>query len=106
MIPQQQQQMAGLMAGVGIAVLLVWVLAYAFFIYLFWRIFTKAGMSGPLALISLFPGLGWIICLCILAFGQWRVAAIPPGYDASTFPYPARDVAASPYPPTGPPTQL
>ncbi len=111
MIPQQQQQMANLMAGMGVAFLLVWFLAYVFFVFLFWRVFTKAGMAGPLALISLIPGLGWIICFCILAFSRWRVAAVPPGYEAGAYPYPPQsyppqNYPSAQYPPSGPPSQL
>ncbi len=49
----------------------------AFFIFLFWRIFTKAGMSGWLSLIVLFPGFGHLIVLCILAFADWKVVPAP-----------------------------
>lgn len=46
---------------VGICVLTIW---------FFWRIFTRAGMSGSLALLNIVP-LGTFICLIILAFGAW-----------------------------------
>ena len=108
MDPQQQQQFAGIMAGMGAAFLVIWLLMIAFFIFLFWRIFTKAGMSGALGLIALFPGLGWIICLGILAFSQWRVAPVPPVYAVGTaYPpaYPPQAYPPSNYPPTGPPSQ-
>ena len=62
---------AGMLAGfacVYIAVLLVFI---AFFIFCLWRIFSKAGYNGAMALIALIPGLGSLICLCILAFGNW-----------------------------------
>lgn len=45
----------------------------AFFIFCLWRIFTKAGYSGAMALLALIPGLGPLICLCVLAFGNWPV---------------------------------
>lgn len=106
MDPQQQQQMAGMMASFGIAFVLVWLLMVVFFVFLFWRIFTKAGMAGALGLIALFPG----ICLCILAFSQWRVTPAPSGYAIGTTPYPpAYPPQAYPpanYPPAGPPAQL
>jgi hypothetical protein len=43
----------------------------AFFLFCLWRIFSKAGYSGAMALLALIPGLGPLICLCILAFGNW-----------------------------------
>jgi hypothetical protein len=70
---QQAQNYGALMAGMG-------------GIFLFWRIFAKAGMSGALAFLLLVPGVGGLIVLCILAFGQWKVVpsssviAVPPGY--------------------------
>lgn len=115
MDPQQQQQMAGMMASFGIAFVLIWLLMVIFFVFLFWRIFTKAGMAGALGLIALLPGLGWIICLCILAFSQWRVTPVTTGYAVGTVPYPpayppqsypAQSYPPASYPPAGPPTQL
>ncbi|HZU52811.1 MAG TPA: hypothetical protein VFF77_02885 [Holophagaceae bacterium] len=43
----------------------------AFQIWLFWRIFTKAGYNGAMSLLILIPGIGAIIVLCMLAFGHW-----------------------------------
>ncbi len=111
MDPNQQQQLAGLMAGMGAAILIVSLLFTAFLIFCLWRIFTKAGMSGALSLISIVPFIGPIIVLCILAFGRWNVAPITPGYATTGQPYPpayppqAYPPAAN-YPPTGPPSQL
>jgi hypothetical protein len=83
--------MMGIFAIVGFAF-------YAFFAFLFWRIFTKAGMAGALGLLLFIPGLGIIICLCILAFGEWKVIPAP---QLVYYPpqYPPQ------YPPA-PPTQL
>lgn len=117
MDPQQQQQFGALMASMGVAFVIIWLIMWAFFIFLFWRIFSRTGMSGALGLIALIPGLGWIICLCILAFGSWRVTPLPPGYVAGTpayppQPYPPAQSTAYPpvsptnYPPSGPPPQL
>lgn len=87
MDPQQQQNFGALMAGMGVVMFLVVAVIVAFVIFLFWRIFTKAGMSGALAFLLLIPGIGSLIVLCILAFGQWKV--VP--------------VAAAGYPPLGAP---
>ena len=79
----QMQQFGALFAGMWIFVMLIAFAAVAFMIYLFWRIFTKAGMPGALALILLLGPIGMLINACILAFGQWKVvpvAAAPPYY--------------------------
>ena len=102
MDPQQQQainQFASLGAGF-VAVAMLFGLAFvAFAIFLFWRVFTKAGLSGPLSLIVLIPGIGWLIVLCILAFSEWKVVPAPNQYTGMMPPYPP-----SGYPPAGPPS--
>jgi uncharacterized membrane protein YhaH (DUF805 family) len=61
-----------------------------FFIWCFWRIFTKAGMSGALALLNLIPFVGGLIVLLILAFGEWpnspskSAVSVQPGYSPPT----------------------
>lgn len=44
---------------------------FAFVIYCWWRICTKAGYSGAMALLLLIPGIGGIILILMLAFGDW-----------------------------------
>jgi uncharacterized membrane protein YhaH (DUF805 family) len=44
-----------------------------FMIWLYWRIFAKAGYSGALALLNFIPGIGHLICLIILAFSRWPI---------------------------------
>jgi len=51
-----------LLVALAITVLTVW---------FFWRIFEKAGYSGALGLLCLIPSFGFLICILILAFGQW-----------------------------------
>jgi hypothetical protein len=46
-------------------------LIYVFYIWMFWRIFSRAGFGGALALLNLVPGIGHLVCLLILAFGTW-----------------------------------
>jgi uncharacterized membrane protein YhaH (DUF805 family) len=99
MDPQQQQQFAGMAAGFLGVFMLIGVVILAFGIFLFWRIFTKAGLSGPLSLLVLVPGVGWIIVLCILAFSDWRVIPAPNPYGGLQ-PYPPPPPS---YPPTYPP---
>ncbi len=91
---EQQRQVGNMIGGIGAGIILVAVLFVlvfvAFFIFLFWRIFTKAGMSGALSLLILIYPIGFIIVLCVLAFGDWKVVPV---------------TTASPYyPPTYPPT--
>lgn len=106
MDPQQQQHIAGLMASMGVVIVCIWFIILAFMVFLFWRVFTKAGMAGPLGLIALVPGFGWLICLCILAFSDWRVVPLAPGYAAGASGYPPPAYPPANYPPSGPPSQL
>jgi hypothetical protein len=48
-------------------------LAAAFGVLCHWRICAKAGYSGAMSLLILVPGIGAIILMCILAFGNWPV---------------------------------
>jgi hypothetical protein len=63
----------GLIAFIGIIVLFF----IALYIFLYWRICTKAGLEGALALLLLIPGIGRLILLCILAFSDWKVVPVP-----------------------------
>lgn len=64
---------AGMLAGFACVYIVIVVAITAFFIFCLWRIFSKAGYPGAMSLIALLPGLGPLICLCILAFGTWPV---------------------------------
>jgi hypothetical protein len=85
---------AGFIVGALIAEFAIIALFIALYIWLFWRIFVKAGYNGPLALLNLIPGIGQLISICILAFGRWPVedelAALRGG-------------GVRPMPPAGPP---
>ena len=101
MTPQQQQQYASMAAGLGAGILLFGVLFSALLVFLFWRSFTKAGLSGPLSLLVLIPGIGLLVALCILAFSEWKVVpaasvARLPAYPPSAYP------TTTNYPPSGP----
>jgi uncharacterized membrane protein YhaH (DUF805 family) len=95
MDPNQVNHMAGAIAGMMGFFMLFGVAIAVFAIFLFWRILTKAGLAGPLALLILVPAVGWIIVLCILAFSDWRVVPAPQSYPGLQ-PYP-------PPPPNYPP---
>ncbi len=83
----QITQLSSAIAGMMGIFMLFWLCIVVFAIYLFWRIFSKAGLSGPLSLLILVPAVGWIIVACILAFSDWRVIPAPPFY-AGLQPYP------------------
>ena len=63
--------LAGLMAVGCVFWIFLILLAVAFPIFCFWRIFTKAGYNGAMALIWLVPVVGPVVVMCILAFGTW-----------------------------------
>jgi hypothetical protein len=108
MDPQQQQQFAGMMAGFMGVFFFVGIAIAAFFVFLLWRIFTKAGLTGALSLIAFVPAIGPIIVLCILAFSDWRVVPAPQAYDGLQ-PYPPPPANYPPPPPTSynpPPPQV
>ena len=60
--------------GIFVVFYVIFLLAIiAFSIWLYWRIFAKAGYSGAMSLLNLIPGIGPLICVCILAFGRWPI---------------------------------
>ena len=62
---------AGFLA-IGCFIWVILVIAFVIFpIFAFWKIFSKAGFNGALSLLSLIPGIGLLIVICILAFGDW-----------------------------------
>lgn len=63
--------LAGLMAFGCLFWIILILAAIAFPIFCFWRIFTKAGYNGAMALIWLIPAVGPIVVVSILAFGTW-----------------------------------
>ncbi|HTX60469.1 MAG TPA: hypothetical protein VMH02_12445 [Verrucomicrobiae bacterium] len=77
---------AGLIAGGLIVYFCILAGFVALFIWLYWRIFTKAGYNGALSLLNLIPGVGSLITIIILAFGRWPVedelAALRAGHPA------------------------
>ena len=96
----QINQFSGAIAGMFGILMLFGLVCCAFFVFLYWRIFTKAGLAGPLALLFLVPGIGWLIVPCVLAFSDWRVTPLPPNYGGLQ-PYPTQPPN---YPPPPPPT--
>ena len=62
-------------AAIGICFIVAWllfaVLGTALAIFLFARIFSKAGFNWAMAFIALIPGVGGLIMIIMLAFMDW-----------------------------------
>ena len=79
---------AAAMMGTFFVIWVVFLIAItALFIWFYWRIFTKAGFSGALSLLNLVPGVGPLICVLILAFGEWPALQGRPGSVVQTTTY-------------------
>jgi uncharacterized membrane protein YhaH (DUF805 family) len=65
--------LSGFLATLAFGYAIVLLAIFAFTIWVYWRIFTKAGYNGALSLLNLVPGVGPIICMIILAFGRWPI---------------------------------
>ena len=68
-----QAAAAGLIATLGLVYVVVIVAVVVFTIWVYWRIFTKAGYNGAMSLLNLIPGVGPLICVIVLAFGRWPI---------------------------------
>lgn len=64
---------AGLVATIMMVYGIVLLAVIAFTIWIYWRIFVRAGFNGALSLLNLVPGVGNLICMLILAFGRWPI---------------------------------
>ncbi|HZY97859.1 MAG TPA: hypothetical protein VFE35_12260 [Candidatus Cybelea sp.] len=64
---------AGLVATLIMVYGIVLLAVVAFSLWVYWRIFAKAGYNGALSLLNLIPGVGPLICVLILAFGRWPI---------------------------------
>ncbi|HEY6325315.1 MAG TPA: hypothetical protein VIW73_02215 [Candidatus Cybelea sp.] len=64
---------AGVLATVILIYAIVLIVAIAFTIWVYWRIFAKAGFNGALSRLNFVPGVGQLICMIILAFGRWPI---------------------------------
>jgi len=51
---------------------LILILVYLFFVFLFWKIFNKAGFPGWYGIFVIIPGF-ILIALIILAFSKWPI---------------------------------
>ena len=74
-----QSDLAGALGAYFGCMLLFVVLVLALYIFIFWKILTKAGYSGWLSLLNLIGGIGTLIILFLLAFGDWPALKRPAG---------------------------
>jgi hypothetical protein len=94
MDPQQAQAQAMHAMMVMLPIfLVVGIVCVAIVIIPLWKICTKAGLSGPLSLLTIIP-FGMLIVLYVIAFSQWKIA---PTSDTVVYP------PAYPPPPSYPP---
>jgi len=81
---------AGFVATVMLVYSIVLLALIAFTIWVYWRIFVKAGYNGAMSLLNLIPGVGQLICMIILAFGRWpiedQLAALRGGFPGAPMP--------------------
>ena len=84
----------GFLATFFVVYAIVIIAIIVFMIWLYWRIFVKAGFNGALALLNFVPGIGQLICLIILAFGRWPIEDQLAGLGSP---------ASPPAPPSAPP---
>lgn len=66
---------SGMGAALGATSLIggcIGLLAMAFFIFVWWKIFSKAGYNGAMSLLLLVP-IANIVVICMLAFGRWPI---------------------------------
>ena len=98
MDPQQAQQHALRILSAMIPLIgLVMIVGLALYIVPLWIICKKAGLSAPLSLLGIIPGIGILVVLYILAFSDWRV--IPAPYTGLQ-PYPTPPPSYPPPPPS------
>jgi hypothetical protein len=64
---------AGVLATFGLVYAVILLAIVAFTIWVYWRIFARAGFNGALSLLNFIPGVGPLICMIILAFGRWPI---------------------------------
>lgn len=75
---------AGAIAGAFACAAFITLVIVVLYLWLFYRIFTKAGYSGWYTLLNLIPYVGSVIVVFMLAFGDWPIfrQQSPPSYGA------------------------
>ena len=90
---------AGLLGGMMLFIVILACALTVFFVWCFWRVFTKAGMNGALGLLCLVPSVGPLVCLLILAFSRWPIEDAMVAYGGSL----PSAAPSAPEPPASPP---
>lgn len=72
MTNNQAQTLSTALASAGLIFGIIGLALTIFFIYVYWRIFSKAGFSGALSLLLLIP-VANIIVICYLSFAEWPI---------------------------------
>jgi len=65
------QQAVGAILGYFAVIGIISLAILIFMLFCFWRIFARAGYSGWMCLLALIPGVGTLIVVLVLAFGEW-----------------------------------
>ena len=82
-----------LFAFIGLALM-------AFQVWLYFRVFAKAGYNGWMGLLSLIPGVGPFVCLLVLAFDKWPIEMRGGSMQSSGAPMPPVTPPSAPAPAT------
>jgi hypothetical protein len=73
MPPESDKGLTAFFAAYFLVLALIVIASIVFNVVVYWRICSKAGFSGAMSLLMFIPGVGTLILLCILAFGDWPV---------------------------------
>jgi hypothetical protein len=91
---------AGIFGGMMLFIIVIVCALTVFFVWLFWRVFTKTGMNGALGLLCLVPSIGPLVCLLILAFSRWPIEDALLAHGGGLLPPPEPPSGSAPPPGT------
>jgi membrane-bound metal-dependent hydrolase YbcI (DUF457 family) len=91
---------AGIFGGMMLFIIVIVCALTVFFVWLFWRVFTKTGMNGALGLLCLVPSIGPLVCLLILAFSRWPIEDALLAHGGGLLPPPEPPAGSAPPPGT------
>jgi uncharacterized membrane protein YhaH (DUF805 family) len=90
---------AGVLATVIVIYAIIIIGFVLFTLWVYWRIFAKAGFNGAMSLLNLVPGIGQLICMIILAFSRWPIEDEMAALRGGTVPAGVPPSAPPPAPP-------
>lgn len=99
------EEFAGALGAYLGCIMIFTLIVVVLYLWLFYRIFKKAGYSGWMTLINLIPYVGSIIVLFMLAFGDWpalRGRGSGPMVGGPGYPPSYPPTGQPPMPPSGP----